>query len=127
MGWLKNLALSIVSLLCGLLLIELALRAMGWSFPIFMYPNVDLGWSHRPGIVGWSSHENIVYLRMNRFGFRGPDWSQRPPTDTFRIAIIGDSFVESSNLPDEHSLTTRIEKRLSICPAFIDRHVEVLN
>jgi len=64
---------------------------------------------------------------MNRFGFRGPDWSQHPLTNTFRIAVIGDSFVESSNLPDEHSLTSLIEKRLSVCPAFIDRHVEVLN
>jgi GDSL-like Lipase/Acylhydrolase len=64
---------------------------------------------------------------MNRFGFRGPDWLQQPPTHTFRIAVIGDSFVESSNLPDEHSLTSLIEKRLSVCPALTDRHVEVLN
>jgi lysophospholipase L1-like esterase len=127
MAWLKNLALLAASLLCGLLLIESALRLMGWSFPIFMHPDVDLGWSHRPGIVGWSSHENTVYLRMNRFGFRGPDWPQQPATDTFRIAVIGDSFVESSHLPDEHSLTSLIESRLSVCPAFSDRHVEVLN
>ena len=101
MGWLKNLALSIVSLLCGLLLIEFGLRLLGWSFPIFMHPDLDLGWSYRPGIVGWSSHENTAYLRMNRFGFRGPDWSHRPPTGTFRIAVIGNSFVESSSSPDE--------------------------
>jgi lysophospholipase L1-like esterase len=127
MGWLKNLALSSVSVLCGVLLIEFGLRLLGWSFPVFMHPDVDLGWSYRPGIVGWSSHENTAYLRMNRFGYRGPDWSLRPPADTFRIAVIGDSFVESSNLPDEHALTAFIEKRLSVCPAFTDRRVEVLN
>jgi hypothetical protein len=125
--WLKNLALLVASLLCGLLLIEVALRLMGWSFPIFMRPDVDLGWSFRPGIEGWSSHENTVYLRVNRFGFRGPDWPQQPATDTFRIAVLGDSFVESSNLPDKHSLTSAIEKSLLACPAFADRHVEVLN
>jgi hypothetical protein len=84
-------------------------RLMGWSFPIFMHPDVDLGWSYRPGVVGWSSQENTVYLRMNRFDFRGPDWLQQPPRDTFRIAVIGDSFVESSNLPDEHSLTRQCQ------------------
>src|SRR5262245_55375230 len=127
MAWVKNLSLVVVSLLSGLLLIEFTLRLMGWSFPIFMRPDVDLGWSYRPGVVGWSSQENTVYLRWNRFGFRGPDWPQQPPTGTFRIAVIGDSFVESSNLPDEHSLTSVIEKRLSVCPGLTDRHVKVLN
>jgi len=53
MAWLKSLALLVASLLCGLLLIESALRLMGWSFPVFMHPDVDLGWSHPTGIVGW--------------------------------------------------------------------------
>src|SRR5262245_33323404 len=87
MGLLKNLALLVAGLLCGLLLIEFALRLMGLSFPIFMQPNVDLGWSYRPGIVGWFSHENTVFLQVNRFGFRGPDWSQQPQKGAFRIAL----------------------------------------
>jgi hypothetical protein len=78
LAWLKNFALLVASFLCGLLLIEFALRLMGWSFPIIMQPDLDLGWSHRPGMIGWSSSpENTAYLRMNRFGFRGPDWPQR--------------------------------------------------
>jgi hypothetical protein len=39
----KNSALVIASMLCGLLLIELALRLMGLSFPVFARPDVDLG------------------------------------------------------------------------------------
>ena len=127
MAWLKNLALLAASLVCSLLLIELVLRLLGWSFPIFMHPDDHLGWSLRPSIAGWSTHENTAYLRINRFGFRGPDWAQQPAANTFRIAVIGDSFVELSNLPDEHSLTSLIESRLSACPAFYDRRVEVLN
>jgi lysophospholipase L1-like esterase len=127
MTWLKNLALLLAGLFCSVLLIELALRLMGWSFPIFMHPNADLGWSYRPGIAGWSSQENTVYLQMNQFGFRGPDWSQQPAANTFRIAVIGDSFVESSNLPDEHALINLIGGGLTGCPAFADRQVEVLN
>jgi hypothetical protein len=128
MEWLKNLALLVASFLCGLLLIEFALRLMGWSFPVLMQPDLDLGWSHRPGIIGWSSSpENTAYLRMNQFGFRGSNWPQQPPTNTFRIAVIGDSFVESASLPDEYSLSALIENRLSGCFAFKDRHVEALN
>jgi lysophospholipase L1-like esterase len=64
---------------------------------------------------------------MNRFGFRGLDWLEQPAPDTFRIAVIGDSFVDSANLPDERALTSVIEKHLAACPAFPNGRVEVLN
>ena len=123
----KNSALVVASLLCGLLLIEFALRLMGWTFPVFGRPDVELGWSFRPGISGWSRQENSAYLRMNRFGFRGPDWPEQPAPDTFRIAVVGDSLVDSSNLSDQHAFTSVIEKQLAVCSAFPNGRVEVLN
>jgi lysophospholipase L1-like esterase len=125
--WLKQLALLIASLLFGLLLIELALRVLGWSYPLFVQPDANLGWSFRPSLSGWSSHENTAYLRMNRYGFRGPDWTEQPGPNSLRIAVVGDSFVDSSNLADEDALTSVIEKQLAACPAFANRHAEVLN
>lgn len=124
---LKNLALLIASLLLSLLLIELALRILGWSYPLFAQPDAQLGWSFRPNTAGWSAHENTAYLRINHFGFRGPDWPEQPASGSYRIAVIGDSFVDSSNLPDDDALTSIIEKQLASCPAFAGRHVEVLN
>ena len=125
--WLKQSMLLLASLLFSLLLIELALRILGWSYPVFAQPDASLGWSFRPNVSGWSTHENTAYLKMNRFGFRGPDWPERPAAGTFRIAVMGDSFVDSSNLADEHALPNVIEKQLAACPAFANRRAEVLN
>ncbi len=120
----KNAALLLASLVVSLLLIEVVLRLLGWSFPIFAQPDADLGWSFRPGLQGWAMHENTAYLRINRNGFRGDEWPQQ--ARGFRIAVLGDSFVESSNLPEEHALTTVIERHLRRCPA-LATGVEVLN
>ena len=123
----KNLALVIASLILGLLLIELGLRLLGWTFPLFARPDPEFGWSYRPGISGWSQHENTAWVRINRHGFRGSDWPQRPAHGTYRIAVLGDSFTDSTNTEEEHSLTGIIEARLAGCPALAGRHVEVLN
>src|SRR4051812_9694514 len=120
----KNVALVLASLAFSLLLIEAFLRLLGWSFPIFAQPDPDLGWSFRPRLQGWATHENTAYLRINRQGFRGEDWPQH--ARGFRIAVLGDSFVESSNLPDEQALTTLIQRNLQECPTFRPG-LEVLN
>jgi len=125
--WLANVALVVVSLLAGLILIEMFLRLLGWSYPVFARPDPDLGWSFRPGVSGWSVHENTAYVRINRFGFRGEDWSEQPATDTLRVAVLGDSYADSSNLSEEKSLTGQIQAHLSECPSLGTRRVEVLN
>jgi len=123
----KTISLSISGLLCGLMLCEIALRLLGWTFPIFAQPDLDLGWSFRPHVSGWSNHENTAYVQINRFGFRGENWPEQPASGRFRIAVIGDSFVESSNLPEDLSFTRMIEKHLGGCPALGFRRAEVLN
>jgi hypothetical protein len=120
----KNIALVLASLVFSLSLIELALRLLGWSFPIFAQPDSNLGWSFRPRLQGWATHENTAYVHINRLGFRGADWAQE--ARGFRIAVLGDSFAESSNLPEEQALTTVIQQNLRACPAFADG-IEVLN
>jgi len=123
----KTISLSIASLLCGLILCEIALRLLGWTFPIFAQPDLDLGWSFRPRVSGWSNHENTAYVQINRFGFRGENWPEQPASGRFRIAVIGDSFVESSGLPEDLSFTRMIEKHLGGCPALGSNRAEVLN
>jgi lysophospholipase L1-like esterase len=122
----KDLALSAASFAVGLILVEIALRLLHWSFPVFVQPDAALGWSFRPGISGWSSHEATAYIAINRFGFRGRDWSERPPRDAYRVAVIGDSFIDGSNLNEERIITTQIERNLEACPARTKR-TEILN
>jgi len=123
----KDWALLAGSVFLGLLLVEVMLRLLNWSFPIFMRPDAELGWSFRPGTSGWSIHETAAQVRINRFGFRGRDWPDVAPPDAYRVAVIGDSFVDSSNLPENEAITSQIEKNLEACPALANRRPEVLN
>jgi lysophospholipase L1-like esterase len=123
----KNILVLVASVFCGLLIIEIALRILGWTSPVFAQPDSTLGWSFRPSISGWSIHENSAYLSINRFGFRGSDWPKEPAPGKFRVAVIGDSMVESSNLPDDHALPNVIEKYLTTCSALGTGRAEVLN
>lgn len=125
--WLVNLALVAASVLFGLIVIELVLRVLGWSYPLFGQPDADLGWSFRPGLSGWSAHEDTAHVRINRYGFRGGDWTEQPAPDVLRIAVLGDSYTDSTNLPEEQSLTGQIQSHLSSCPALAGRRPEVLN
>jgi hypothetical protein len=125
--WLKQSALVVASLIFALVIIELMLRMLGWSFPLFAQPDRDLGWSFRPGVSGWSTHENTAHLRINRYGFRGPDWTEKPAGQTIRIAMLGDSFVDAANVAEDEALNRVVEKELKTCPAIGNRNVEVLN
>src|SRR5262249_17641440 len=58
---------------------------------------------------------------------RGENWPEQPASGRFRIAVIGDSFVESSGLPEDLSFTRMIEKHLGGCPALGSNRAEVLN
>src|SRR5215813_2711547 len=84
----KDLALLAGSVFLGLVLVEVVLRLLNWSFPIFMRPDAELGWSFRPGTSGWSIHETAAQVRINRFGFRGRDWPDVAPPDAYRVAVI---------------------------------------
>jgi hypothetical protein len=123
----KNVVVLFTSLLCSLVLAELGLRLADQSFPVFMHPDPILGWSLRPGMSGWSREESPAYLQINRFGFRGREWAEKRPAAVFRIAVVGDSFVEAQNLPDEQSLTALIENNATSCAFPGSNRVEVLN
>jgi lysophospholipase L1-like esterase len=108
-------------------MMEAMLRVLGWSHPLFAQPDAALGWSFRPGVSGWSSHEGTAHVRINRHGFRGTDWPRAPAPGTLRIALLGDSQVDSTNLPHEQALNGVVERRLAACPALAGRRPDVLN
>jgi lysophospholipase L1-like esterase len=126
-NWLRYFAVGAAVLFCCLLATELMLRALGWSYPLFARPDAELGWSFRPNTSGWSTHENTAYVHINRFGFRGEDWPEKPAPGTFRIAVLGDSMTDSSNLMEPDSLTAKVQAHLTTCPKYAARRVEVLN
>jgi len=88
-----------------------------------------------PGIsLRHTSKEFDYVFRTNRLGLRGPDLSFLKPAGTFRIVILGDSFVAGHGVADEDLLTKRLEEKLKFgeptaqdSPARQAASIEVIN
>ena len=80
------------------------------------------------------SNEFDYVFRANRLGLRGPDIPFAKPAGTFRVVVLGDSFVAGYGVAEEHLVTTLLQDELSKDPgprsgagAAAVRRVEVVN
>ncbi|MDP3937674.1 MAG: SGNH/GDSL hydrolase family protein [Deltaproteobacteria bacterium] len=102
----RNLALSLVSLLLCLALVEGALALAGFEPPDTGYFRRDarLGFVLEPGDYPEGIH-------INPDGYRGPDLL--PPREgRVRIVTLGDSCTFGVNIPDESQTYSRVLERL---------------
>jgi hypothetical protein len=64
-------------------------------------------------------------MRLNAWGFRGPEVAERPDPGVMRVAVVGDSETFGAALPEEKTLTGCVQAALDAAdPA---RRHEVLN
>ena len=124
--WLK-LTLAAVGLATGLLLAEATLRAFGIGYPLPYAPDEFCGTRLQAGVHGWWCKEGHAFFEVNRYGFRHGLREPRKPAGTFRVAVLGDSFVEAFQVPYEQSLCAVLERELARCPSLAGRSVEVMN
>src|SRR5436190_5155876 len=106
---------------------ELALRALGYSAPIWYQPDALLGWTMRPGVQGWYTHEGRAYVEVNAAGWRDRLHALQKPAGTYRIAVIGDSVTEALQLDLQQTFWWQLPEKLRGCPALASREIEVLN
>jgi hypothetical protein len=125
--WPAKLLLLCGSVLFALLLAEAGLRIIGVANPYFYTFEEETGWALRPGVAGWFRKEGAAYVRINSQGLRDREHTKQKPADTYRIAIIGDSFCEAMQVPLEQTFWHLLEARLKDCPALAGKHVEALN
>ncbi|RME84142.1 MAG: hypothetical protein D6775_06325 [Caldilineae bacterium] len=125
-----NLLLVVVSLCLSLLMVEGAVRALhlapppeppGWFWRI---PDPQTGWSLQPDSEGrWfnARYEYDVEVRINSQGLRDVERSgYEKPAGTYRILLIGDSFVEGIRVPLEQTFAKQLEAELK--RAWTDEH-----
>ena len=68
-----------------------------------------LGWTHPPNAVRQSGEFTI-----NSAGLRSRrEYSQRPPSDTLRIALFGDSFTAGDEVSDDETWGHQLEIKLN--------------
>ena len=119
--------LILFGLIIGLFLVEIWLRLVGYSYPEFYVTDVQRGYALRPNMEGWYRKEGEAYVRINSKGLRDREHLKQKPANTFRIAVLGDSFVEALQVPFEESFCSILEKRLKACAESAGRDIEVIN
>lgn len=124
----KELALAAVVLLGILLVCEAALRLSHYPFEPQLYaPDAQLGWKLRAGATGVVSTENREFVRINNHGFRDVERAYDKPDSTVRIAVLGNSWTEALQVPQEKTYTAVLERKLTGSACFAGKRVEVLN
>ncbi len=128
-GWVK-IALIGTLIFCGLIFgvvfVEIGLRVAGIEYIAFHTIDEQRGWVGRPHVSGWYQSEGEAYIQMNSDGFRDREHTKVKPENTFRIALLGDSFLEALQVPLDQGLAAVIERELSSCTALAGRKVEVI-
>lgn len=114
----------------GLVVAELVLRTIGFSSlpqSIFFIADRYTGWSNRPGASGIWSWEGDASVSINNEGLRDVEHSVAKPPGTFRVAVLGDSFVAAFQVPRARDFCSVMERGLQGCAELGGRKPEVLN
>lgn len=125
--WAAKLCLVFGGLVFGLLILEFGLRVIGYSFPSFTTTDRHRGTALRPGAEGWFRFEGETYIRINSDGLRDRQHPKSKPSDTRRIAVLGDSYAEALQVPIENAFWSVMERKLQECRTFASQEVEVIN
>ena len=112
----RGVAVSLVAVVLCLVMLELALRwthAFGakrsWSEPDSL-----IVYRYTPGATYWHDQENDhpITGTINAFGWRDRERSLTKPPGTYRIAFLGDSFVEAFQVEQDSTFLALAEDRL---------------
>ena len=122
----KKLLLVTFGLLFGLLMTEVFLRVIGYSYPLFYTTDYYRGFALQPGVAGHYQREGESDVRINSDGLRDREHARAKPADTVRIAVLGDSFAEAMHVPMEQTFWSLLERKLQECNAFPGKQVEVI-
>jgi GDSL-like Lipase/Acylhydrolase family len=120
-------SLLVASALVALVVGEASLRLLDVSYPVFDDYDEKRGFRLRPGKQGWYRAEGEAYLSINSLGYRDREHDRAKPGNTFRIAVLGDSFVEARQVPLEQAFWHRLGHRLETCHFANGKDIEMLN
>ncbi len=124
----KKLLLILMSTLCTLAICEGGLRLLGYKFTGSILTNDPvLGWSLRPGASTWEVDEGVARIRINSHGYRDRERSVNKPQGVYRVAVLGDSITESSQVDIDETFSYLAEEELNRRQCCGKPKVEVLN
>jgi len=124
---LAKLLLVLMGFAFGALIAEVALRAVGYSYPEFYRRDDVVGVALLPNAAGWYRREGEAYIRINSDGLRDREHLLAKAPGTFRIALLGDSYCEALPVQLEDAFWSILQKGLQECRFAGDKNIEVIN
>ena len=122
-----HLGLVLFGVLLALVTLEIGLRLLGLEGSGLYTYDRNTGWTLRPNASRLQDQEGRAFVQVSSAGLRDREHSYRKPPNTFRIAMLGDSFTEAKHVSLDHTFCAVIERRLASCPALAGKTVETLN
>ena len=112
MGRLKSIGVICASTLVALAAGEAALRLLDLRFSDSFYEfDFQMGWHLRPGARGWQRTEGEALVEINSQGMRDRERSLAKAPGTYRVALLGDSFTEATQVDLEKTFGGLLEGR----------------
>lgn len=126
-GWGIRLGLVLVGLLVPILTVECGLRLFGPTLAQYSYVGFDskrnlshfelhpvLGGFHVPNTTTWQwTVEYVTRVDINAHGLREREIPYEKPPGVQRVLVLGDSFVEATEVAVEDALPRRLETWLN--------------
>ena len=109
-----------LALLLPLLILEVVLRVAGPVLPgnydtgAWLVRHPVYGHYHPPNFHAWIKRDEFTQvMQTNNVGQRGRDIPVEKPPGTFRILVLGDSFVEAYQVGERERFLARLEDQLN--------------
>lgn len=113
----KNILFSLFIFLIFILLLEIIFRTthLFGARVTWVEPNPLFGWQNIPNSKYWYHKENDhpITGRINSYGWRDKEWSLPKPQGSYRIAVLGDSFVEAFQVESNRTFLSLAEQQLN--------------
>jgi hypothetical protein len=126
---LSGLVISLATVMVVLLIMEVSLRALHVGSDSTTRPHPWAGWVHVAGRDAEFESEDRslgpqIRVHFNALGLRDVERTRDKPANVYRVLVLGDSYVEGMQVPQESTFTRRIERSLN---GLGGRRVEVWN
>ncbi|MHC4875516.1 MAG: SGNH/GDSL hydrolase family protein [Planctomycetota bacterium] len=96
------------------------MRLAGFSHPLPYYPDEFCAARLQPGFKGWWSKEGASRIEINSAGFRDREHTLQKPPGVIRVAVLGDSYIEAFQVPQQAMFGSVLEQQLNDAAAAIE-------
>ncbi len=122
--WQKRIFVALLVILSPLVATEIFLRLIQYGSMAFWQPDPVFGKALIPNGEGWYTNEGKAFIEINSQGYHDRNHELKKPSDVYRIAVLGDSFVEAVQLPYQKSFWYLLAEKLQTCPKFSGKTIE---